>query len=118
MQCLAVDRPGLIPPACFQRPQGKMPTDMAMQLPLSGVSGIPSCKIGEALLALPLLVEQMGLDVRGVCVARKAAKGNLDIPEAAVELLQLDFGKRQYRSKPPVVAVMRSERLEHRELLH
>src|SRR5215831_1282612 len=55
-------------------------------------------------------------DMRSMCVVRKTAKRDLNILETTIVLLQLDFGKREYRSKPPVFAIVPGKRLQQCQL--
>src|SRR3712207_8195596 len=90
-----------------------MPADVAVQLALARIVLAPVSEIGQTRLALSQLIEQMPFDVGGVRVARIAPQRRLDVPHTVVVLLQLDLGKGEHCTEPPVVAVCRRRSEEH-----
>ncbi len=88
-----------------------------MQVAAPRIALDPFVEEGQSRLALAHFVEQVGADVRGMGAARKSGECRLDVAPPAIVHLQLDFRESKLGAEPPIVAVVRRQRLDEGQLL-
>src|SRR5579859_7506021 len=93
-----------------------MPRQVAMQLALASVVGEPALDKASAAFRVARLEITVGAGMRGKGIARVALQRALDLCGAAGDIARLDPRPAEIGEEPPILAPMRRQAFEQRQL--